>query len=259
MQNHEAIPVESYQKVHGQITDESRSALRRYQAIVVGSSSLGFTLKYELITGFLGGCPGALGLFLRKCLYPILLRESFGSFVIGAGVTLCHPKKIRLGKGVVVADGCILDARGENDCGIDVGDSSVLGRRSLLVCKEGEIKLGRGVGLGAYAAVYSLAGNRVEIQNDVAIGPYACIGNTSYHFDRLDVPIGLQPLDLKGGTTIKHGAWIGERSSVLDGVTVGEGAIVAAGAVVNQDVPDYAIVGGVPAKFIKSRRKKEEN
>ncbi len=51
--------------------------------------------------------------------------------------------------------------------------------------------------------------------------------------------------------TIKDKAWIGFNSIILKGVTIGEGAVVAAGSVVTQDVPDYAVVGGNPAKIIK--------
>jgi acetyltransferase-like isoleucine patch superfamily enzyme len=59
-------------------------------------------------------------------------------------------------------------------------------------------------------------------------------------------------------TTIGHDVWIGERAIVLDGVTIGTGAIIAAGAVVTKDVAPYAIVGGVPAKQIKFRFKESE-
>ena len=53
--------------------------------------------------------------------------------------------------------------------------------------------------------------------------------------------------------SIGNDVWIGARVTILDGVKIGDGAIIAAGAVVNQDVPPYAIVGGVPAKIIKMR------
>ncbi|MBP2545204.1 MULTISPECIES: CatB-related O-acetyltransferase [Acinetobacter] len=56
-----------------------------------------------------------------------------------------------------------------------------------------------------------------------------------------------------GDTVIGDGCWIGSRAMIMQGVTLGEGAIVATGAVVTQDVPAYAIVGGVPAKIIKYR------
>lgn len=54
-------------------------------------------------------------------------------------------------------------------------------------------------------------------------------------------------------TTIGNDVWIGENAIILDGVSVGDGAIVAAGAVVTKDVPNYAVVGGVPARIIKYR------
>ena len=69
-------PQQPFEKVHGQITDESQSALRRYQSIVVGSTRLMYTIKYEVITGLLGNCPGAAGLWLREKLFPKLLGSS---------------------------------------------------------------------------------------------------------------------------------------------------------------------------------------
>ena len=56
-----------------------------------------------------------------------------------------------------------------------------------------------------------------------------------------------------GDTVIGDGCWIGSRAMIMQGVTLGEGAVVATGAVVTQDVPPYAIVGGVPAKVIRYR------
>ena len=56
-----------------------------------------------------------------------------------------------------------------------------------------------------------------------------------------------------GDTIIGDGCWIGSRAMIMQGVTLGEGAVVATGAVVTKDVPPYAVVGGVPAKIIKHR------
>lgn len=64
--------------------------------------------------------------------------------------------------------------------------------------------------------------------------------------------------EVNGFVTIKNDVWIGERAIILSGVTIGNGAIIAAGAVVTKDVPDFAIVGGVPAKIIKYRFAPEE-
>ena len=61
-----------------------------------------------------------------------------------------------------------------------------------------------------------------------------------------------------GDTVIGDGCWIGSRAMIMQGVTLGEGAVVATGAVVTKDVPPYAIVGGVPAKIIKYRFPEED-
>lgn len=240
-------------KVQAAVTDESQSALRRYQSVVVGSNSVWYTLKYEVLTSLLGPMPGALGLLLRKKLYGRLLKAMGRAVVFGSGVILRHPPKIALGRAVVVSDGCILEARGETNLGIEIGEHTVLGYRVMLRCKNGDIRIGRNVGIGACAGLYAVSGNVLEVGDDVMIGPYAYFGGTQYHFQRLDVPISHQGPNPKGGIRIGSGTWIGAQVSVLDGIRIGRDAIVAAGSVVTKDVPDRAIVAGVPAKVIRMR------
>ncbi len=62
-----------------------------------------------------------------------------------------------------------------------------------------------------------------------------------------------QPLISSGGIMIKDEAWLGYGAIVLDGVTIGEGAVIGAGSVVRDNIPDYAIAAGVPARVIKMR------
>jgi acetyltransferase-like isoleucine patch superfamily enzyme len=243
----------SYQGLRDRIGDESRSGLRRYQDLIVGSTSLGYTLKYELVTALGGMLPGAAGLAFRAWFYRSLFRRAGSRAVFGAGVTLRHPCRIELGRNVIVADGAVLDGRGSTSPTIVIGDDVVVGERAAIRCKDGTIRIGNHVGIGAGAHLAALGGNVLEIGDDVLIGPHAYFGGASYHFDRLDVSIRQQGHALKGGIRIGPGAWIGVNAVVMDGVTIGRGAIVAAGAVVNRAVPDYAIVGGVPAKLIRSR------
>jgi len=83
------------EKVHSQITDESQSALRRYQRLIVGSTRLGYTLKYDLIVAIGSLAPGALGLWLRQTLYRRLLMRAGRGVFFGAGVPCDTPARWR--------------------------------------------------------------------------------------------------------------------------------------------------------------------
>jgi acetyltransferase-like isoleucine patch superfamily enzyme len=109
-------------------------------------------------------------------------------------------------------------------------------------------------------------GNYCSIAHEVIIG----VGNhptdrfsTSPLFYRAKNTFGIQIVKDNGNfqdyesIEVGHDVWIGARVIILDGVKVGNGAIIAAGAVVTTDVPSYAIVGGIPAKIIKYRTKEE--
>ncbi len=87
----------------------------------------------------------------------------------------------------------------------------------------------------------------ITIEDDVLIGPKVSLITENHP---------LNPEERKGlagkPILIKKNAWIGANATILPGVTIGENAVVAAGAVVSKDVPDNTVVGGIPAKFIKN-------
>jgi acetyltransferase-like isoleucine patch superfamily enzyme len=244
-----------HKKAHAQLTDKSQSALKRYQNMIVGSDSLGFTLKYELLLGALANIQGAPGILIRQKFYKSLFKHLGKKPLFGASIIIRHPQKISLGDSVVISENCLLDARGESNQGILIGDNVNLSHHVLLICKNGNITLGNNIGIGANSAFYAVAGNQIHIEDHVLVGPYTYIGGHSYHFDRTDIHIAYQGINPKGGTRIQEGAWIGARVSLMDGVTIGRGAIIAAGAVVTRDVPDFAIAAGVPAKVIRYRKR----
>ena len=244
---------EPKKKIQGEISDESKSALRRYQEIVVGTKSFAFLCKYELLTLFFTGMRGALGLLLRQKLFPSLFRASGRKVVFGSGLTLRCPTAIELGDSVVVSDGAILDGRSNSEVGITIGDRTIVGQRAMVLCKEGKIDIGNDVGIGAYSGLYAVGTNSLEIGDNCLIGPYCYFGGTMYHHDDLETPMRLQGHDLRGGITVGKDCWFGAGASIMDGVTIGDGAIVASGAVVTRDVPPRVIVGGIPAKLIRSR------
>lgn len=107
------------------------------------------------------------------------------------------------------------------------------------------IKLGKNVFINHACTFLDLGG--ITIEDDVQIGPKVNLITESHPVD----PTKRKHLDLKS-ILIKRNAWIGVGATILPGVTIGENSIVAAGAVVNKDVPDNCIVGGIPAKLIKA-------
>lgn len=97
------------------------------------------------------------------------------------------------------------------------------------------------------------AGGGVSIGSDVLIGPDAKIWSADHRFDELDVHIRHQGHTF-APVVIGNDVWIGANCIVLKGVTIGTGAVIAAGSVVKADVPEYAVVAGVPAKVLRVRK-----
>lgn len=87
----------------------------------------------------------------------------------------------------------------------------------------------------------------IIIGNHVAVAPDVCFIAVGHEYRKLNLPV------TAASVRVGDYVWIGARSVILPGVTIGEGAVVAAGSVVTKDVPAYSVVGGCPAKVIKKR------
>jgi len=112
------------------------------------------------------------------------------------------------------------------------------------------IQIGDNVGLGTHG-FYGGAGG-LEIGDDTIFGNYVSVHPENHNFKNLNIPIRLQGVNHKG-IKIGKNCWIGAKVTILDGTEIGDGCIVAAGAVVNGKFPQNVIIGGIPAKIIKSR------
>ena len=106
-------------------------------------------------------------------------------------------------------------------------------------------RIGKNVFVNHGCSFLDLGG--ITIEDDVLIGPQVKLVTENHPVD----PANRKSLDLNS-IVVKKNAWIGAGAVILPGVTIGENSIVAAGAVVTQDVPSNTIVGGVPAKHIKN-------
>lgn len=112
---------------------------------------------------------------------------------------------------------------------IYIGDNSGIGENARI---QGELHIGNNVMMGAECIVYT----------------------KNHAFSNLDTPMMYQGYLETKPVYIEDDVWIGGRVIILPGRRIGKGAIVGAGSVVTKDVPDYAIVGGNPAKVLKYRK-----
>lgn len=115
-----------------------------------------------------------------------------------------------------------------------------------------EIIIGSNCGIGAYSHISCI--NKIIIGDNVRMGKGILITDNAHGAsDRqlLDMSPRQRPLVSRGAVVIGNNVWIGEKASIMPGVSIGDGVIIAAGSVVTKDVPAYCVVGGNPAKLIK--------
>lgn len=152
--------------------------------------------------------------------YPI-------SITGGENVTIC--------KGTVIGSKTVLQTwrRGKEIIpSITIGENCRIGQSNHITAVA-TVKLGNGV----------LTGRRVLISDNAH-------GHTD-NLEELKMQPDMRPLIVKGPVIIGNNVWIGDNAIILSGVTIGDGAIIGANAVVTKNVPEYSIVGGIPAKIIK--------
>ncbi len=140
--------------------------------------------------------------------------------------------------------------------GIVMGDNVSIHRQTIIECTGVIRELGEGLTIGNNVGIaqncFIQVRGFVSIGSNVMFGPNVSIFSENHGFERTDVPM-IKQTTVRKGVVIEDDVWLGTQSVILDGVTIGKGSIVAAGAIVNVNVPPYSIVAGVPAKIIKSR------
>lgn len=133
---------------------------------------------------------------------------------------------------------------------ISIGENTELQEGVLVLTYGGKIKIGNNCSINPYTIIYGHGGT--QIGDNVLIAGHCMIIPNNHNFSKRDIPICEQGNTAKG-IVIEDDVWIAHGCSILDGVTIGKGAIIAAGSVVNRSVEPFTIVGGVPAKKIKNR------
>ena len=193
---------------------------------------------------------------LLHCFYPSFLRNTFKrganilrgmwyglelagcgqNLSVGRSIYLLGANHIVLGENVSFGNNCVLTAW-----------ESYMGE-SL----HPEIKIGNKCCFGEYNHITST--NKIIIGNCVLTGRWVTITDNSH--GKTDIATLKEPpidrkIYSKGPVIIGDNVWIGDKATILPNVSIGEGAIIAANAVVTKDVPAYCVVGGNPAKILK--------
>jgi acetyltransferase-like isoleucine patch superfamily enzyme len=237
-------------RAQDQLFGAGRSAREKYSALVVGRPGWGALIHYELVQLWSQHVPGALGLALRRALYPSLLGACGRNVIFGQNVTIRHPHKVRIGDNVVIDDNCLVDAKGDANAGIAVGSGVFVGRNTILSCKNGDIDIADGANIGFNCEIFSAS--RVAIGRDALLAAYCYVIGGDHDFSDPSAPV-LEQGRSSAGVTVGAGAWLGAGAKILDGVTIGDGAIIGAGAVVRETVPASAIAVGIPARVVGHR------
>lgn len=192
---------------------------------------------------------------LRGLYIKPFLNKSKGILFIGKRVKLRFKNKIKFGKSVIIGDYVEINALSKN--GVSIGNNVSILKNTIIECTGVIRNIGEGLIIGDNVGIaqncFIQVRGSVIFENNIILGPNVSIFSENHIFENPELPVSVQGESRKG-VYIESGVWIGTRSVVLDGVRIGKNSIVAAGSIVNKDVPPYSIVGGVPAKVIKYRK-----
>jgi len=183
------------------------------------------------VFSFMVWIPGGCGRQIRYLSYRKLFARCGKKIGVACGCRIRGFKNISLGSNVGFSLNSQIYAFGQGNESIEIGDN---------------------VSFNSNVMVNANEGGKIKIGNDVMVGPNVVFRSSNHIFSNRNILIRNQG-HKKGFINIKDDVWIGANVVILADVTIGKGAVVAAGAVVTKDVLDYAVVAGVPAKKIGSR------
>lgn len=176
-------------------------------------------------------------------------------FGLGPGVRILFPRCLTVGDDVTIEGPGYLHCLSAR--GVRIGSHTSIARNVWLHCggtpedyAHGYFEIGERSFIGPNAVLG--AGGGITIGNGVLFGPDVVISSENHNFADPNIPIWQQGVSRKG-VVIEDGCWIASKAIILDGVRIGHDSVVAAGAVVTENVPPFSVVGGVPARLLKRR------
>jgi acetyltransferase-like isoleucine patch superfamily enzyme len=192
----------------------------------------------------------ARGLFWRS-----LLCGDPGVVLVGRGASIRHPRHIHVAGALVVED--YAEIQGLSTGGVRFGHRVTVGRfASIRPSGYYGREIGAGLDIGDHSNIgpYCFIGcaGPVRIGSRVMMGQGVCLLAERHGMDDTDQPMQDQGVT-RAGIVIEDDCWLGAGAKILDGVTIGRGSVVGAGAVVTKSFPPRSVIGGVPAVLLRSR------
>lgn len=186
---------------------------------------------------------GAPGMYraitrVRDKLFSLAARGSFGGFgrrsVIQLPVRLSGESRIAVGDDVFVGAGSWLQVL--DDCG--KGEAGIA------------IEIGSGTSIAGSCVLSAVSG--IRLGRSVLLARNVYIADHMHAYEDVGVPVLDQGITRVAPVEIGDGAWLGQNVVIMPGVRVGRGAVVGANSIVRDDVPDFAVAAGVPARVIRT-------
>ena len=172
---------------------------------------------------------------------------------LGKRSVLLNKNNFQFGKNVTIENDTILDGYSKNKIvlgnGVKIGSFSNLNTTSHMSKYGIGLRMGNNSAIGDYTHFGAAGG--IVIGNDVIMGSYISFHSENHNFSDTSKLIREQGVTNKG-IVLGNNIWVGAKATFLDGCVVGNNCVIAAGAVVNGVFPDNVVIGGVPAKILKS-------
>jgi acetyltransferase-like isoleucine patch superfamily enzyme len=173
---------------------------------------------------------------------------------VGRDVKIIGGRQVRMGRGCALHDYVLIDAVSRR--GVSIGTGVTLDRFVMVKCTGTLRELGEGVTIGDYSSLgaFSFVGGSggISIGRNVLGGQRLSFHPENHVFRDPNRPIREQGTTRRG-IVIEDDCWLGSGAIFLDGITVGRGSAIAAGSVINTDIPPFSVAGGVPARVLRSR------
>lgn len=191
---------------------------------------------------------------LTRGLRLVLVFKNPRAILLGKNVTFLNIAKIRWGRFVKLEDHVCMSALAKD--GILLGDYVSIGAFSRIIVSTSFnhigrfIRIGNNVGIGEFAYLGGAGG--LTIGAHTIIGQYFSCHPENHTYENTEMLIRHQGVTRKG-IHIGENCWIGSKVTILDGVQIGNGCVIAAGSVVTKSFPNNCVIGGVPAKLLKTR------